>query len=329
VTDPSRAVLEIRDLVLRFPTYRGAVRAVNGASIRVDAGESVGIVGESGSAKSVTSLMAMRLLPEGSFEVTGGSVVLCGRDILAAGENEMVNIRGRDVAMIFQEPLTALNPTRRIGQQMLEVILLHRNLSARKARDLAIQLLGDMRIADPEQVLRRYPFELSGGMRQRVLIGLAFSCEPKLIVADEATTALDVTVQRQVLHLLRAKASLLGTAILFITHDLAVASQFCDRLYVMYAGAVVEEGPTAAVLGAPVHPYTQALLNALPERVAPGERLRSIAGSVPDLTVELSGCPFAPRCAQASAVCERRPALLPTGSDGHRAACWLAAKVVQ
>jgi peptide/nickel transport system ATP-binding protein len=329
VTDPSRAVLEISDLVLRFPTYRGAVRAVNGASIRVDAGESVGIVGESGSAKSVTSLMAMRLLPEGSFEVTGGSVVLCGRDILAAGENEMVNIRGRDVAMIFQEPLTALNPTRRIGQQMLEVILLHRNLSARKARDLAIQLLGDMRIADPEQVLRRYPFELSGGMRQRVLIGLAFSCEPKLIVADEATTALDVTVQRQVLHLLRAKASLLGTAILFITHDLAVASQFCDRLYVMYAGAVVEEGPTAAVLGAPVHPYTQALLNALPERVAPGERLRSIAGSVPDLTVELSGCPFAPRCAQASAVCERRPALLPTGSDGHRAACWLAAKVVQ
>lgn len=329
MTDPSRAVLEIRDLVLRFPTYRGAVRAVNGASIRVDAGESVGIVGESGSAKSVTSLMAMRLLPEGSFEVTGGSVVLCGRDILAAGENEMVNIRGRDVAMIFQEPLTALNPTRRIGQQMLEVILLHRNLSARKARDLAIQLLGDMRIADPEQVLRRYPFELSGGMRQRVLIGLAFSCEPKLIVADEATTALDVTVQRQVLHLLRAKASLLGTAILFITHDLAVASQFCDRLYVMYAGAVVEEGPTAAVLGAPVHPYTQALLNALPERVAPGERLRSIAGSVPDLTVELSGCPFAPRCAQASAVCERRPALLPTGSDGHRAACWLAAKVVQ
>jgi peptide/nickel transport system ATP-binding protein len=329
MTDPSRAVLEIRDLTLRFPTYRGAVHAVNGASIRVDAGESVGIVGESGSAKSVTSLMAMRLLPEGGFEVTGGSVALCGRDILAASEKEMVNIRGRDVAMIFQEPLTALNPTRRIGQQMLEVIRLHRDLSAREARDLAIRLLGDMRIADPEQVLRRYPFELSGGMRQRVLIGLAFSCEPKLIVADEATTALDVTVQRQVLHLLRAKASLLGTAILFITHDLAVASQFCDRLYVMYAGAVVEEGPTAAVLGAPAHPYTQALLNALPERVAPGELLRSIAGSVPDLTVELSGCPFAPRCAQASAVCERRPALIPTGSDGHRAACWLAAKVVQ
>jgi peptide/nickel transport system ATP-binding protein len=325
----SRAVLEICDLTLRFSTYGRSVHAVNGASIRVDAGESVGIVGESGSAKSVTSLMAMRLLPEGRFEVTGGSVALCGRDILAASEKEMVKVRGRDVAMIFQEPLTALNPTRRIGQQMLEVIRLHRDLSAREARDLAIRLLGDMRIADPEQVLRRYPFELSGGMRQRVLIGLAFSCEPKLIVADEATTALDVTVQRQVLHLLRTKASLLGTAILFITHDLAFASQFCDRLYVMYAGAVVEEGQTAAVLGAPAHPYTQALLNALPERAAPGERLRSIAGSVPDLTAELSGCPFAPRCAQASAVCERRPALMPTGPDGHRAACWLAAKVVQ
>jgi peptide/nickel transport system ATP-binding protein len=325
----SRAVLEICDLTLRFSTYGRSVHAVNGASIRVDAGESVGIVGESGSAKSVTSLMTMRLLPEGRFEVTGGSVALCGRDILAASEKEMVKIRGRDVAMIFQEPLTALNPTRRIGRQMLEVIRLHRGLSAREARDLAVRLLGDMRIADPEQVLGRYPFELSGGMRQRVLIGLAFSCEPKLIIADEATTALDVTVQRQVLHLLRAKASLLGTAILFITHDLAVASQFCDRLYVMYAGAVVEEGQTAAVLGAPAHPYTQALLNALPEQAAPGERLRSIAGSVPDLTAELSGCPFAPRCAQASAVCERRPALMPTGSDGHRAACWLAAKVVQ
>jgi len=329
MTDPSRAVLEIRDLTLQFPTYGGAVHAVNGASIRVDAGESVGIVGESGSAKSVTSLMAMRLLPAGSFEVTGGSVALCGRDILAASEREMVKIRGRDVAMIFQEPLTALNPTRRVGRQMLEVIRLHRGLSAREARDLAIRLLGDMRIADPEQVLRRYPFELSGGMRQRVLIGLAFSCEPKLIVADEATTALDVTVQRQVLHLLRTKARLLGTAVLFITHDLAVASQFCDRLYVMYAGAVVEEGPTAAVLGAPAHPYTQALLNASPERVAPGERLRSIAGSVPDLTAELSGCPFAPRCAHASPVCERRPALIPAGPDGHRAACWLATKAVQ
>jgi len=323
MTSANTSVLDIQDLSIEFPVYKGAVRAVNGVCVRVGRGEIVGIVGESGSAKSVTAMMAMRLLPEGRFDVTGGSVTLLGRDVIAAREEEMVDIRGRDVAMVFQEPLSALNPTQRIERQMLEVIRLHRRCSASAARALAIRLLGDMRIADPEQVLQRYPFELSGGMRQRILIALAFSCDPKIIIADEPTTALDVTVQRQVLQLMRAKARELGTAILFISHDLAVVSQFCDRVYVMYAGAVVEEGPTGVVLGTPRHPYTRALLNALPERVRPGESLQSIPGSVPNLSSLLSGCAFSPRCEHAAPACSGKPQLADVGPQNHRAACWL------
>lgn len=318
-----QAVLDIQNLSIEFPVYQGAVGAVNGVSIHIERGEVVGIVGESGSAKSVTAMMAMRLLPEGRFKVTGGSVTLLGRDVVAAHEQDMLAIRGRDVCMVFQEPLTALNPTQRIERQMLEVIRLHRGCSKQEARALAIRLLGDMRIADPEQVMQRYPFELSGGMRQRILIALAFSCDPKIIIADEPTTALDVTVQRQVLQLMRAKARDLGTAILFISHDLALVSQFCDRVYVMYAGSVVEDGPTAAVLGTPMHPYTRALLRALPECARPGELLQSIPGTVPNLSQPLIGCSFAPRCTQAQAQCSNKPPLQ-TVANHHRTACWFA-----
>ncbi len=318
-----QAVLDIQNLSIEFPIYQGAVRAVNGVSVHIARGEVVGIVGESGSAKSVTAMMAMRLLPEGRFNVTGGSVTLLGCDVVAAHEKDMLAIRGRDVCMVFQEPLTALNPTQRIERQMLEVIRLHRACSKQEARALAIRLLGDMRIADPEQVLQRYPFELSGGMRQRILIALAFSCDPKIIIADEPTTALDVTVQRQVLQLMRAKARDLGTAILFISHDLALVSQFCDRVYVMYAGSVVEDGPTAAVLGAPLHPYTRALLQALPECAKPGELLQSIPGTVPNLSQPLNGCSFAPRCTQAKPQCSDKPPLQ-TVTNYHRTACWFA-----
>ena len=317
-----QTVLDIQNLSIEFPIYQGAVRAVNGVTVQMERGEVVGIVGESGSAKSVTAMMAMRLLPEGRFKVTGGSVSLLGRDVLAARERDMLEIRGRDVSMVFQEPLTALNPTQRIERQMLEVIRLHRPCSKPEARALAVRLLGDMRIADPEQVMQRYPFELSGGMRQRILIALAFSCDPQIIIADEPTTALDVTVQRQVLQLMRAKARDLGTAILFISHDLALVSQFCDRVYVMYAGSVVEDGPTAEVLGAPMHPYTRALLRALPENAQPGALLQSIPGTVPNLSLPLAGCSFAPRCAQAQAPCSSKPPLQ-TVAHHHRSACWL------
>jgi peptide/nickel transport system ATP-binding protein len=320
----NNAVLDIQNLSIEFPTYHGAVRAVNGVSIRVDRGEIVGIVGESGSAKSVTAMMAMRLLPEGCFQVTGGSVTLLGRDVIAAQDQDMEAMRGRDVTIVFQEPLTALNPTQRIERQMLAVIRLHRPCSLQEARMLALKLLDDMRIADPQQVLLRYPFELSGGMRQRILIAMAFSCEPKIIIADEPTTALDVTVQRQVLQLMRTKARDLGTAILFISHDLALVSQFCDRVYVMYAGTVVEDGPTGAVLGKPRHPYTRALLGALPERASPGELLQSIDGNVPNLAKLLTGCAFAPRCAHTFVQCATRPELKSVGDPQQRAACWFA-----
>ncbi|EPG8764836.1 ABC transporter ATP-binding protein, partial [Raoultella ornithinolytica] len=233
----SNRVLTIDNVRLSFPVYQGEVHVLNAVSMHIDRGEIVGVVGESGSGKSVTAMLAMRLLPPASYQIHSGQVTLMGNDILKASEQEMRDIRGRRVAMIFQEPMTALNPTRRIGKQMVDVIRQHRPLSAREARARAVALLADMQIADPQRVMERYPFELSGGMRQRVMIAIAFSCEPDLLIADEPTTALDVTVQRQVLRLLKQKALATGTAVLFISHDMAVVSQICDRLYVMYAGA--------------------------------------------------------------------------------------------
>ena len=316
-------ILSIEGLTLEFPIYKGAVKALNGVTLQVAPGEIVGVVGESGSGKSVTSMTAMRLLLEDSFRVTSGSITMLGRDIVQASERDMLGLRGSQVAMIFQEPMTALNPTRRIGDQMVEVIRLHRKLAKRAARAEAARLLKDMHVADPEQILRHYPFELSGGMRQRVLIALAFSCQPKLLIADEPTTALDVTVQRQVLLLLREKARQLDTAILFITHDMAVVSQFCDRIYVMYAGGVVESGLTAEVLTSPRHPYTHGLLKALPDRVPPRAPLEAIPGTVPDLTRLPAGCAFADRCPLAHEACAQRPVLRPVGASArHHAACW-------
>jgi peptide/nickel transport system ATP-binding protein len=315
-------ILEIRDLSLEFPIYQGAVRALDGVSLCVRPREIVGLVGESGSGKSVTAMALLRLLVPGSYRLRGQARFL-GRDLLAAPEAEMVQLRGSQLAMIFQEPMTALNPTRKVGAQMVEVLRRHRPQSAAQACASAAALLRDMHVADPERVLRRYPFELSGGMRQRVLLALAFSCEPRLLIADEPTTALDVTVQRQVLLLMRAKARAQGAAVLFITHDMAVVSQFCDRVYVMYAGSVVEEGPTAEVLADPRHPYTRGLLNALPERVAPRAALEAIPGGVPDLSRRSGGCAFAGRCPLAREACAQRPPTRALDPSGRRhAACW-------
>ncbi|MDF3202934.1 ABC transporter ATP-binding protein [Pseudomonas sp. 1912-s] len=326
MTMSSSAVLAIDNLSLEFPAYRNNVQALNGVSLHVNPGEVVGVVGESGSGKSVTAMLSLRLLPERSYRITAGSLQMLGRDMLAASEKELLQIRGRDAAMIFQEPMTALNPTRRIGRQMLDVIIHHQRLSKADARAKAIALLRDMHIADPEQVLDSYPFELSGGMRQRVMIALAFSCDPQLLIADEPTTALDVTVQRQVLLLLREKARERGTAILLITHDMAVVSQFCDRVYVMYTGAVVEEGPTAQVMSDPRHPYTQGLLSGLPEQVKPGDDLLTIPGQVPNLAALPSGCTFRERCSQAMSQCIERPRLDLINPVGTRkSACWLTA----
>ena len=323
------SLLSIQDLTLEFPIYQGSVRALNGVTLRVEPREIVGIVGESGSGKSVTAMMVMRLLVEGSYWAQG-SVTLLGQDVLRASEAAMLELRGSQVAMIFQEPMTALNPTRKVGAQMVEVIRLHRGLSRGRARAEAVALLRDMHVADPERILGNYPFELSGGMRQRVLLALAFSCQPQLLIADEPTTALDVTVQRQVLLLMREKAREKNAAILFITHDMAVVSQFCDRVYVMYAGGVVEDGPTAEVMANPRHPYTRGLLGALPDRTGSRGQLEAIQGSVPDLTRLPEGCAFAARCPLAREACRQRPPSVGTDRAGrHRAACWAVQEEVQ
>jgi len=316
-------VLSIDELQLEFPVYGGSVKALNRVSLQVKAGEIVGVVGESGSGKSVTAMMTLRLLAEDGYNVTGGKLEVLGTDVLSASERQMRQLRGARVSMIFQEPMSALNPTRKIGRQMCEVIRLHQRLSARQARDKAVQLLREMQIADAERVMERYPFELSGGMRQRVLIAMAFSCEPELIIADEPTTALDVTVQRQVLRLLQQKARASGTAVLFITHDMAVVSQLCDRVYVMYAGHVIESGATARVIDHPRHPYSIGLLLAAPERAEPRTLLRAIPGTVPNLSALPPGCAFSNRCSYASGQCRQTPRLTPLAADPtQRVACW-------
>lgn len=315
-------VLHIENLHLEFPVFQGSVHAVNGVDLRVDEGEIVGLVGESGSAKSVTAMTALRLLPQDGFKMTSGRINLMGHDVASLSESQMNKLRGREVAMIFQEPQTALNPTKKIGAQMLTVIELHMGLRGRQARHHALSLLRDMRINDGAEILERYPFELSGGMRQRILIGMAFACSPRLLVADEPTTALDVTVQRQILQLMHAKARDTGAAILFISHDLALISQFCDRTYVMYAGGVVETGPTDQVLKNPQHPYTQALIKALPESGKRGEHLHAIPGAVPNLAQAPAGCSFRDRCPHAFEPCGTKPELAITAQGGHASACW-------
>jgi len=319
-------VLEIRDLALEFPTYRGNVGALAGVSLDVYDGEIVGLVGESGCGKSVTAMTSIKLLEERQYRITGGSVKLLGEDVLAKSDREMQRIRGNVVSMIFQEPMNALNPTLRVGRQLTQIIRLHQDLSRQAARQLAEQLLLDMRIPDAPRIMNRYPFELSGGMRQRVMIALAFSCNPRLLIADEPTTALDVTIQAQVLHLLREKARKTNTAVLFITHDLAVVSQLCDRTYVMYAGTIVESGRTRDVLEKPKHPYSKALLQSLPERAERKTTLASIPGTVPNLVDPPAGCRFHPRCPEAHERCLQQPKLFEIeGEPGRRSACWLHA----
>jgi peptide/nickel transport system ATP-binding protein len=317
-------IVEVQQLSLEFATYRGAVRALDQVSLTVGAGEIVGLVGESGSGKSVTAMSVMRLLPPQAARITGGRLALLGQDVVAASEDKLEDVRGRLASVVFQEPMNALNPTIRIGRQITQVIRRHEAVSETEAAARAEALLSEMQVPDARRVMRNYPFELSGGMRQRVLIAMAFSCNPKVLIADEPTTALDVTVQAQVLALLRERARERGISVLFITHDLAVVAQLCDRVYVMYAGKVIEEGTNDAVLQQPLHPYSRALLRALPEFVAPKQPLASIPGTVPNLIHPPEGCRFRPRCDFAFERCVETPPLIEgPGQPRHRAACWL------
>jgi peptide/nickel transport system ATP-binding protein len=324
VATKTAPIVEVQELSLEFATYRGAVRALDRVSLTVGPGEIVGLVGESGSGKSVTAMSLVRLLPPHAARITDGKIVLLGQDVVAAPETKLEDIRGRSASMVFQEPMNALNPTIRIGRQITQVIRRHEAVSEAEAAARAEKLLSEMQVPDARRVMRNYPFELSGGMRQRVLIAMAFSCNPKVLIADEPTTALDVTVQAQVLALLRERARERGISVLFITHDLAVVAQLCDRVYVMYAGKVIEEGTTGAVLQRPLHPYSRALLRALPEFVAPKQPLASIPGTVPNLIHPPEGCRFRPRCPFAFEPCGQTPPLIEgPGEPAHRAACWL------
>jgi oligopeptide transport system ATP-binding protein len=315
-------LLEVRDLTVRLSTRQGVVHAVNGISYRLDRGETLALVGESGSGKSLSALALLGLLPRGG--VVSGQALFRGRDLLALAQEDLRKVRGTGIAMVFQDPATSLNPVLPVGEQVVEGLREHRGLSAKAADRRAAELLSLVGIPGGRERLRAYPHELSGGQRQRVLIAMALSCEPALLVADEPTTALDVTVQAQVAQLLKRLQRELGMAMLWITHDLALVAGLVDRVAVMYAGQIVEQGPVREVFASPQHPYTRGLLRARPRFEAGRvERLTAIPGSPPDLRQVFSSCPFAPRCPDVMERCHREhPPSRPAG-PGRSAACWL------
>lgn len=316
------AVLEVEDLVVRFETHQGTVRAVNGLSMSLQPGETLGVVGESGSGKSVASLALLGLVPNPPGVVEAKRLRVVGQDVLSLDRRGLQQLRGKEIAMIFQDPMTSLNPLLTVERQLTEVLERHEGLSRREARKRAAAALSDVGIPAPETRLDSYPHQLSGGMRQRVMIAMALLCNPKVLVADEPTTALDVTIQAQVLELLKDLQRRHGTALLLITHDLGVVAGMADRLHVMYAGRVVEAGPAVDVLTSPLHPYTQGLLRSVPRIRGPlGQRLDAIDGSPPDLAALPVGCSFAPRCALASTPCTTAPPPLVPVLAGRRSAC--------
>jgi peptide/nickel transport system ATP-binding protein len=325
IAEPSdrEPILHASGIHVRFRVPGGVLRAVDGVSFALRRGETLGLVGESGSGKTITSLSVMGLLDIPPAEVPEGQVIFEGRDLLRLSEREMSRLRGRKLSMIFQEPMTSLNPIMTIGRQIEEPLVRHLSLSTRAARARARELLKHVGIPDPEAALHRYPHQLSGGMRQRVMIAIAIACRPAVLIADEPTTALDVTIQAQILELLVALQRETGTAILLITHDLAVIAETADRVAVMYAGRIVETAPVEALFAAPMHPYTHGLLQSIPRvtRIPP-PTLHEIAGVVPALTDLPPGCAFADRCPHADERCRAvRPDLQASGRN-HEVACW-------
>lgn len=319
----SKNVLEIKNLHVSFDTYAGEVKAVRGVTLTVDEGEVLAIVGESGCGKSVTAQTIMRLNPMPPARIAEGELQLCDMDIVGATNKKMQEIRGKEVSMIFQDPMTCMNPTMQVGKQIVEAIRHHKKLSASEAKEEAIKYLKLVNIPNPEERSKQYPHEFSGGMRQRAMIAMALSCNPKLLIADEPTTALDVTIQAQIMDLLQDIKEKTNTAIILITHDLGVVASMADRVAVMYAGKIVEMGTTEDIFYRNSHPYTQALLKSLPSIDADRkEKLVSIPGTPPDLLAPPEGCAFAARCAHCMEICKRQPPEFDI-SAGHYAACWL------
>jgi oligopeptide/dipeptide ABC transporter ATP-binding protein len=332
---PAETVLEIEDLRTHFFTADGVVRAVDGVSYAVRSGEILGVVGESGCGKSVTALSILRLVADPPGRIVGGAIRFAGTNLLDLTGREMEDIRGNDISMIFQEPMTSLNPLLTVGRQIAEAVALHQGVSRREAMDVAIEMLRRVHIPEPAQRAHAYPHQLSGGMRQRVMIAMAVSCNPKLLIADEPTTALDVTIQAQILDLMRELQQTLGTAVVLITHDMGVVAENADRVVVMYAGRKVEEAAAKDLFETPGHPYTKGLLGAIPNvEVAANTRARrarlnEIRGMVPSLANLPKGCTFAPRCGFATDECRASyPALLQY-RPGHWVACWHAERVLE
>jgi len=316
-------LLEIRGLTTRFHTHQGVVHAVNGISLSVAEGDVVGIVGESGSGKSVSMLSVMRLIPNPPGRIEAGQVLYGGRDLLRLSEQEMERVRGAAIAMIFQDPLTSLNPTLTVGFQIGEALTLHQGITARQARDRAAELLAMVGIPRPRDRLGDYPHQFSGGMRQRVMIAMALSCSPQLLIADEPTTALDVTIQAQIVDLVRRLREQIGMTLIWITHDLGMVARLAYRVVVMYAGYMVEDALVDDLFAAPHHPYTVGLLASLPRlNLASSARLFSIPGQPPSLLGLPSGCPFAPRCDYRTDRCQAENPTLAPVTETWRVACW-------
>ena len=319
------SLLEVKDLQTSFFTDAGEVRAVNGVSFNLERGKVLGIVGESGSGKSVTAYSIMQILAD-TGKIVGGSVKLDGQELVGAGEKVMRTVRGNKISIIFQDPMTSLNPTYTIGHQLMEAIMLHTNRDKKQAWDRAVEMLRLVNINEPEKRMKQYPHEHSGGMRQRVMIAMALACEPDILIADEPTTALDVTIQAQILELMQSLQKELGMAIIMITHDLGVVAQLCDEVIVMYAGSICEQGTADEIFYHPRHEYTKGLMRSIPSVDSAGSKLHPITGTPIDLLNMPKGCPFAPRCDAAMKICIRERCERMRINDDHAAACWVNVK---
>ena len=319
------AMLEVNDLHTSFFTPAGEVRAVNGVSFYLDHGKVLGIVGESGSGKSVTAYSIMQIL-EKTGKIVSGSIKFNGQELVGAGEKVMKTVRGNKISIIFQDPMTSLNPTYTIGHQLMEAIMLHTPRNKKEAKERAIEMLRLVNINEPEKRMNQYPFEFSGGMRQRIMIAMALACEPDILIADEPTTALDVTIQAQILELMQSLQKELGMAIIMITHDLGVVAQMCDEVIVMYAGSICEQGTADEIFYNPKHEYTKGLMRSIPTVDNDGEKLEPISGTPIDLLNMPKGCPFAPRCDAAMKICLRERCGRMQINDWHQAACWVNVK---
>ena len=316
------ALLKVRELRTSFFTDAGEVRAVNGVSFNLERGKVLGIVGESGSGKSVTAYSIMQILAA-TGKIVGGSIKLDGQELVGAGEKVMKDVRGNRISIIFQDPMTSLNPTYTIGHQLMEAILLHTSRNKQQAYERAVEMLRLVNVNEPEKRMKQYPYEFSGGMRQRVMIAMALACEPDILIADEPTTALDVTIQAQILELMKSLQAELGMAIIMITHDLGVVAQLCDEVIVMYAGSICEQGTADEIFYNPRHEYTKGLLRSIPTAHTAGTRLKPITGTPIDLLNMPAGCPFAPRCDAAMKVCIRQRPERMVINDQHFASCWM------